>query len=163
MVEATVCFILDGSPPASILLGLKKRGFGEGKFNGLGGKVLPEETPLRTIIREVREESGLTISADSLRPMGWIDFFFPSRREYEQHVHVFLAVTWAGDLRETDEMAPAWFPIDEIPHNQMWADDALWLPLVLAGKRIEAEFTFADDNETIVGFAIREFGELAEF
>ena len=53
-------------------------------------------------------------------------------------------------------MAPAWFPIDAIPFDAMWADDAHWLPLVLAGRRIEAEFTFADDNETIVGFAVCE-------
>ena len=157
MVEATVCFILDGSPPEQILLGLKKRGLGEGKYNGFGGKVHTHETPLKAIIREVEEESGLIISADTLRPMGSIDFFFPYRREYEQHVHVFLADAWEGTPLETDEMVPAWFPIDEIPHTRMWADDAHWLPLVLAGRRIEAEFTFGEDNETIVGFAICEF------
>ncbi|MBU0595177.1 8-oxo-dGTP diphosphatase [Candidatus Bipolaricaulota bacterium] len=157
MVEATVCFILDGSPPERILLGLKKRGFGAGKYNGLGGKVLAHETPLKAIVSEVEEESGLILSADHLRPMGSVDFFFPFRREYEQHVHVFLADAWEGEMRETDEMAPTWLAIDEIPHSKMWADDAHWLPLVLAGRRIEAEFAFGEDNETIVSFAICEF------
>ena len=156
MIEATLCFLLDGSPPARILLGRKKRGFGEGKLNGLGGKVKQHETPLRTILREVKEECGLTISADTLRPMGTIDFFFPFRRAFDHHVHVFLADAWEGELSETEEMAPAWFPIDQIPFDAMWADDAHWLPLVLAGRRIEAEFTFAEDNKTIVGFAVRE-------
>ena len=157
MIEATLCFLLDGSPPRQILLGRKKRGFGEGKLNGLGGKVRDGETPLRTILREVEEESGLCISPDRLRPMGTIDFFFPSRREFDHHVHVFVADAWEGELRESEEMAPLWVPIDRIPHQEMWADDAHWLPLVLAGQRIEAEFTFAEDNETIVGFAVREF------
>jgi len=156
MLEATVCFLLDESPPGRILLGLKKRGFGEGKYNGLGGKVLAHETPLKAILREVEEESGLTLSADDLRPMGSIDFFFPFRREFDQHVHVFVATAWDGTLQETDEMAPVWFAIDGIPHSEMWADDAHWLPVVLAGRRIEAEFTFAEDNETVVGFAISE-------
>jgi len=156
MIEATVCFLLDSSPPARLLLGLKKRGFGAGKFNGLGGKVLPHETPLKTIVREVEEECGLTISADGLRPMGSIDFFFPFRREFDHHVHVFVATTWDGELRETEEMSPAWFTLEEIPLEKMWADDAHWLPAVLAGRRIEAEFTFAEDNETVAGFAISE-------
>ena len=132
MIEATLCFILDGEPPARILLGKKKRGFGCGKHNGLGGKVRPDEPPLSAVIREVREESGLVVSAAWLRPMGTIDLRFPFRREYDQHVHVFLTSMWEGQLRETNEMAPAWFPITEIPYNRMWDDDQYWLPLVLA-------------------------------
>ena len=157
MIETTVCFLVNGSPPTEILLGMKKRGFGAGKYNGLGGKVDPGETPLGAVVREVREESGLVVSPDGLRPMGAIDFHFPFHREYDHHVHVFVAGAWEGELRETDEMASSWFPIDRIPLDRMWADDAHWLPLVLAGKRLEAEFTFAEDNETISTFSIREF------
>jgi len=156
MIEATLCFILDGSPLDRILLGRKKRGFGEGKLNGFGGKVLEGETPLRTIRREVEEECGLKISADSLRPMGTIDFFFPFERSFDHHVHVFVATAWDGELRESEEMAPVWYAIRDIPIEEMWADDAYWLPLVLAGRRIEAEFTFGEDNETVVDFSIRE-------
>jgi 8-oxo-dGTP diphosphatase len=156
MIEATLCFILDGRPPTRILLGQKKRGFGRDKINGFGGKVRAGETPIRTVVREVREESGLVVSAADLRPMGTISFYFPFRREYDHHVHVFVAPTWKGEPRETDEMAPAWYPIDAIPHDRMWADDAHWLPLVLSGTRIDAEFTFAEDNETIVSYSIEE-------
>jgi len=155
MIEATVCFLVNGSPPREILLGLKKRGFGAGKYNGLGGKVDEGETPLSAVIREVREEAGLSVSADGLRPMGAIEFRFPFRRDYDHYVHVFVATSWDGALRETAEMAARWFPIDRIPYDRMWADDAHWLPLVLAGVRIEAEFSFAEDNETIEEYAIR--------
>jgi len=156
MIEATLCFLVEGDPPRRILLGRKKRGFGKGKWNGLGGKVHDGETPLRAILREVEEESGLRISSDTLRPMGTIRFFFPSHRAFDHHVHVFIATTWEGEIRESDEMAPEWFDIDKIPQDKMWADDAHWLPSVLAGRRIDAEFTFAEDNETIVGFAMQE-------
>jgi 8-oxo-dGTP diphosphatase len=157
MVEATVCFMLLGSPPRKVLLGLKKKGFGAGKYNGFGGKVGRSETPVRATIREIREECGLIVSPDGLCPMGSIDFFFPDHRAYDHHVHVFTATSWDGEPQETAEMAPAWFAIEALPYDKMWADDAHWLPLVLAGVRIDAEFTFEADNETIATFAIQQF------
>jgi len=156
MIEATLCFVLDGSPPRQVLLGRKKRGFGEGKFNGLGGKVQPGETPISAIVREVAEEAGVVISSDTLHSAGTIRFFFPFNRSFDHHVHVFTTRCWKGDVQESAEMAPAWFPIGSIPYERMWADDAHWLPLVLSGRRIEAEFTYAQDNETIESFAIHE-------
>lgn len=153
MIEATLCFLLDGSPPTRLLLGRKKRGFGHGKLNGFGGKVRPGETPVRTI---VREEAGVIVSPDTLRSAGSVTFTFPFKPAFDHHVHVFVASAWEGEVRESAEMAPAWFPIDEIPYDRMWDDDHYWLPLVLAGKRIRAEFSFAADNETVASWAIEE-------
>jgi 8-oxo-dGTP pyrophosphatase MutT (NUDIX family) len=156
MIEATLCFILDGDPPNRILLGRKKRGFGCGKYNGLGGKVQPEETPVRAVIREVHEEAGLVISPDTLRSAGSIGFAFPFDPSFDHHVHVFVTSSWEGQLRESTEMAPAWFSLDEIPFEWMWDDDRYWLPRVLAGNRIHAEFSFAEDNETVAFWSIED-------
>ena len=156
MIEATLCFILDATPPTRILLGRKKRGFGCGKYNGLGGKVQSGESPVDTVIREVHEESGLVLSPDTLRPAGTVTFYFPTDPPLDHHVHVFVTSAWKGEVLESAEMAPAWFSIGEIPHDRMWDDDQYWLPLVLAGKRIRAEFTFAEDNETVAAWAIEQ-------
>ena len=156
MIEATLCFIVDGTPPDRILLGRKKRGFGQGKLNGLGGKVRPDETPIRTIVREVREEAGVIVSPDGLRSAGTITFHFPFERSFDHHVHLFVASDWEGDPRESAEMAPAWYAIDAIPYDRMWADDRHWLPHVLAGRRICAQFAFAVDNETVADWTIEE-------
>ena len=156
MIEATLCFILDGIPPTRVLLGRKKRGFGRGKLNGLGGKVQPGETPVDTVIREVHEESGLIVSPDTLRSAGSITFAFPSKPTFDHHVHVFVTSAWDGEVRESVEIAPAWSPITAIPYDRMWDDDHYWLPLVLAGKRIRAGFTFAEDNETVDSWTIEE-------
>jgi 8-oxo-dGTP pyrophosphatase MutT (NUDIX family) len=154
MIEATLCFILDGNPPTRVLLGKKKRGFGCGKHNGLGGKVRPNETPVGTIVREVEEEAGVIVSPDTLRSAGSVTFRFPSNPAFDHHVHVFVTNAWEGKVRESAEMAPAWFPIAKIPYNLMWDDDRYWLPFVLSGKRIRAEFSFAEDNETVAAWAI---------
>ena len=156
MIEATLCFILDGLPPRRILLGRKKRGFGCGKYNGLGGKVRAGETPIRTIVREVAEEAGVTVSLDTLRSAGSVTFVFPFEPSFDHHVHLFVTTDWDGEIRESAEMEPIWFPIDGIPFDRMWGDDRHWLPFVLAGKRIRAEFSFAEDNETVASWSLEE-------
>ena len=49
-----------------VLLGLKKRGFGAGKWNGFGGKLEPGETVVEAAAREVKEECGLTVKTSDL-------------------------------------------------------------------------------------------------
>jgi len=155
MKDATLCFVLH-LEKRQILLGLKKRGFGAGKYNGFGGKLLSGETHRAAVLREVHEETGLRLDGGELRPAGEITFLFPFEPDFDHHVHVFVTSAWRGEPRESAEMAPKWFPLDGIPYERMWADDAYWMPLVLAGKRIEATFSFGEDNERLTGWSIRE-------
>jgi 8-oxo-dGTP diphosphatase len=155
MTETTLCFLIQGNPPQRVLLGFKKVGFGAGKYTGFGGKVRPGETPSAAAIRELEEETGLQVREAELQPMGQFSFLFPSRPTWSQLVHVFVAHGWEGSPKESREMIPTWFSIDEIPLERMWEDGAHWLPYVLAGEPIQAQFTFAADNETIVDMEIR--------
>jgi 8-oxo-dGTP pyrophosphatase MutT (NUDIX family) len=158
MKRATICFLV-AEDPRRILLGLKKRGFGKGKFNGFGGKIADGEDVRDAAVREIREECGLEVAPADLIPAGRLVFFFPSRPEFDHDVSVFRAVRWRGALCESDEMRPEWFRIEEVPYDRMWQDDGHWLPLVLAGASVEAEFTFADDNETVARFSLRTIPE----
>ncbi len=153
MQNATLIFLTRDN---QILLGLKKRGFAQGKLNGFGGKIEAGETIPAAAARELREECGVQVDANDLAPVARLEFFFPAKPEWDQIVHAFLARRWRGEPRETDEMQPMWFDTKAIPYAKMWADDAHWLPLVLQGKRVEATFTFADDNETVRETRIRE-------
>ena len=155
MIHATLCFVIREGSPSHILLGKKKRGFGVGKLNGIGGKLALGESPEDGIIREVYEEVGLTISKETLHPTGHITFRFPFHPEFDHFVHVFLTTEWEGEPIESAEMLPAWFPVNEIPFERMWQDDAYWLPIVLKGRTISAEFEFGDDNETVVSWTIQ--------
>lgn len=135
-----------------ILLGMKKRGFGAGRWNGFGGKVDKEETIQQAALRELEEEAGIT-ALDAVEH-GTITFIFDNDPVHLE-VHVFSATKYAGNITESDEMAPQWFSDDAIPYENMWADDKLWLPLLLEGKKFEGIFWFKD-KDTIRKYDLKE-------
>ncbi|XP_023685767.1 oxidized purine nucleoside triphosphate hydrolase [Paramormyrops kingsleyae] len=125
--------------PGMVLLGMKKRGFGAGRWNGFGGKVQTGETIEHAAKRELWEESGLTV--DTLVKIGNIKFEFVGETEI-MDVHVFRADSFSGIPTESEEMRPKWFDCSEIPYDQMWPDDILWYPLMLQGKKFLGYFRF---------------------
>jgi len=145
----TLCLLVEGDPAERVLLGCKKAGLGAGKYTGFGGKVEPEESVLEAAAREMWEESGVQVRPEDLHPAGELHFVFPHRPAWSQLVYLFLATEWRGEPRETGEMRPAWFSIDQIPYERMWQDGAYWLPPALMGGYIRGAFTFWRDAETV--------------
>lgn len=133
----TLCLVIqDGK----ILLGMKKRGFGMGKWNGFGGKVELGETVEEAAKRETLEECGVVIQ--SMEQVAINEFQFEDKMEEILEVHLFRVDTFSGEPIETDEMRPKWFVLSEIPYDTMWPDDRFWMPLFLAGKKFRAKFLF---------------------
>ncbi len=139
----TLCFVVrDGK----ILLGMKKRGFGEGRWNGFGGKLEPGESVEDGARRELREEAG--IEARALRPRGTLSFEYLQAGK-AMEVRVFEVDGYDGEIAETEEMRPRWFAFGDFPYDEAWPDDRLWMPHFLAGKDVVASFTFSD-YDTVV-------------
>jgi 8-oxo-dGTP pyrophosphatase MutT (NUDIX family) len=161
MTEATLCILVREQPPKQVLFGLKKAGFGAGKYGGFGGKVEEGEAVQDAALRELEEETGLRVQREHLRYVARLEFLFPARPSWNHHVHVFLTTSWWGELQETREMSPKWFPVDDLPFDAMWQDGRYWLPRILAGDRVWGRFTFREDNETIETMQLREW-EIAE-
>jgi 8-oxo-dGTP diphosphatase len=149
LIEATLCIPVLGSPPEAVLLGSKKTGFGEGKYVAFGGKVEAGESVLHAARRELEEECGLQVDTDRLEPRGILTFAFPYRPEWDHRVHLYLVRHWEGELKESREVQPVWFQVDEIPYDKMWDDSRYWLPQALAGTFIEGDFVYAADNQTV--------------
>ncbi|XP_069666374.1 oxidized purine nucleoside triphosphate hydrolase isoform X1 [Haliaeetus albicilla] len=156
--------------PPRVLLGMKKRGFGAGLWNGFGGKVQPGESIEEAARRcnfhfwftgsvlnvRLLEESGLTV--DTLQKMGQITFEFVGNSEL-MDVHIFRADHFHGEPTESDEMRPQWFQLDEVPFSHMWADDIYWFPLLLQKKLFRGYFKF-QGQDTILEHTLKEVEEV---
>lgn len=136
-----------------VLLGMKKRGFGEGRWNGFGGKVEEGESVEEAMLREIEEEAGLKLTAFEKR--GVLEFHYPEEDSKIHEVHLFCATEFEGEPIETEEMRPAWFATHEVPFDVMWPDDQYWFPLFLQGKKFNARFLFQDFN-TITDHELEE-------
>ena len=152
MRDFTLCLLVRGDPPTEILLGLKKAGFGAGKYNGFGGKVEIGETIESAAVREVAEEVGLIVPEEDLQPVGRLTFLFSGNPAWDRVTHVFLVTAWEGEPRESAEMRPVWFGVDEVPFDRMWRGDVHWMPRILAGQRVQGCVTFGEDNETVAAW-----------
>jgi len=149
--QATLCFLIKDE---QILLAMKKRGFAAGKWNGAGGKPKPEDKNIKaTAKRETSEET--TVMPKKLKKVAVLNFYFEVQTDWNQQVIVFVTDNWSGIPKETEEMAPKWFNLNEIPYDQMWDDDVLWLPKVLDGKIVEGNFLF-DENQKMLEHDVRE-------
>ncbi|MBX3126087.1 MAG: 8-oxo-dGTP diphosphatase [Polyangiaceae bacterium] len=135
---ATLCFVLRDD---QVLLIRKKRGLGAGKINGPGGRIDPGETALDAAVREVEEE--LRVTPAQLSEGGTLAFQFVDG--YSIFVTVFRAEALSGTPEETAEAVPLWTPLHAIPYAEMWVDDALWLPHLIARRRFDGRFVFDGD------------------
>lgn len=133
--------------PQSVCLALKKRGFGEGNWNGYGGKVEEGESIEAATVREIKEESEVLVNEDDLEKVALVDFIFEDGKHLR--VHTYFVRTWIGEPAETEEMKPEWFSFDAIPYEKMWADDAHWFPLALKGETLRGTVYFNADGKTI--------------
>lgn len=153
-IRRTLLFLIDDD---RILLAMKKRGFGAGRYNGVGGKLDNEETIEQALVRESQEEIGVTPL--TYEKVAELDFIQDAETDpWHMYVHAYISRQWEGEPVETDEMAPRWFGLDEIPYADMWEDDQYWLPLVLAGEHVKGTFTF-DEHDRLIEHAITATAE----
>tara|TARA_R110002096_G_scaffold24760_8_gene77955 strand:- start:2019 stop:2501 length:483 start_codon:yes stop_codon:yes gene_type:complete len=133
-----------------VLLIRKKRGLGMGKINGPGGKLEPGESALTSAVREVEEELVIRVPREACEEMGILRFQFVDGLAL--HCVVYRAFSFEGTPTETDEAKPLWFDFDELPFDEMWADDQYWLRRMLAGGKFRGDFVF--DGEKMLEMSI---------
>ena len=140
--RATLMFIRQNE---KLLMIHKKRGLGAGYYNAPGGRMEPGETPFECAVRETQEELCIT-PLDPILHAGTVMFQFIDGHSI--HGEIFTAVEFKGIPTETDEAIPIWFSIDNLPFHNMWEDDAVWMPKLIAGERFIGRFIF--DGKTML-------------
>lgn len=139
----TICLL---KKEDEVCLALKKRGHGEGRWNGTGGKPKEGETLEQTAIRETEEEIGVQIT--KLDKVAEIEFKdLPTNSSH--FATAYIVTEWTGTPKETEEMRPKWFSLEDVPYDQMWSADKIWIPLVLEGRKIKAVFEYAKGDKLV--------------
>lgn len=140
-----LCYIINDR--GEVLLQYKRRGFGAGKWNGPGGKVEPGESLEQSVIREIKEETGLDVK--SLEKMAELEFYYKNHEEWDNITHVYVVKNFSGEIQADDEGELVWFKFNEIPFNKMWDDDPHWLPKILAGEFMKMKFYFDHEGKLL--------------
>ncbi len=113
-----------------------------GKWNGLGGKFEPAESPEECVVREVREESGLEVANPKLCGL----LMFPGFKGSDWYVFVFTATEFSGELQENEEGYLRWVPDEELESLPLWPSDHIFLPWIREGKFFSAKFNYEGDT-----------------
>lgn len=151
-----LCFLLrDGDgigsdgKGRSVLLGLKRTGFGTGRVVALGGKIDGQESAVDAAVREVAEESGIQLAADGLHDAGRISWSFPEQPGWNMVAFLFTADAGPEDPVTSDEIEPRWYSVEDVPWAAMWKDAPYWIPTLLDGRRVNAHIVMEQDNEGV--------------
>jgi len=149
MVNTTLVLLIkrQDNNISEICLAMKKRGFGQGRWNGVGGKLEAGETIEQGAVRETKEE--INVVPIDLKKIAELTFRFIDNPEWDQIVYVYFCEKWKNNPIETEEMKPKWFRITDLPFEQMWPDDKFWLTEVLKDKLVKAEFNY-EKNDIIL-------------
>ena len=98
------------------------------------------------------------IDPNSLTWRAELSFVFSFRPELDAVVTVFSANGGAVSPRESEEMAPEWFDAGSLPLDQMWDDEAYWLPQVLADETLACPITYDEACKLVIRAELKTAG-----
>lgn len=128
MKQTTLCYIDDGSRYLMLHRVKKEHDASHGKWIGVGGKCEADESPDECMLREVREETGLTVT--SWRYRGIVTFI--SDTWPNEYMHLFTADSWQGSLDfDCNEGDLAWVDKPALMDLNLWEGDRIFLRLLL--------------------------------
>ena len=151
MKLATLCYVTDKEKKATLMLHRikKENDMHMGKWNGLGGKFDPGETPEDCVIREIKEESGLTIISPRL--CGYITFpLFDGKEDW--NVFLFTADKFEWELINSNEGHLEWIPNDQLLSLNLWEGDKIFIPWLSGNKFFSARFVYK--NKEFISYSV---------
>jgi 8-oxo-dGTP diphosphatase len=143
MKLATLCYIKDNKTNTILMIHRTKKvnDYHKGKWNGLGGKLDPGETPEECVIREVREEAGFLVIDPVLK--GIITFpLFDGVDDW--YVFLFLAEKFTGDIIDSNEGKLEWIKEEDLLSLNLWEGDKIFIPWLFQEKYFSAKFIYTE-------------------
>lgn len=126
MKLTTLCYIEKDDKYLMLHRVKKENDLNHDKWVGVGGKFEPDETPEECMLREVREETGLTLTKYRFRAI----LTFLSDEWETEYIHLYTASEFTGTLLECDEGNLEWIPKNEIDKLKLWEGDKIFFKLL---------------------------------
>lgn len=142
MILATLCYLKRDGHTLMVYRNKKANDIHEGKWNGLGGKFEPGESPEECARREVLEESGLRIRNPKLHGL----LMFPNFKGNDWYVFVFTVREFEGELIDSPEGKLEWIPDQKLTSLNLWASDRAFFPWLEKGRFFSAKFIYEGDE-----------------
>lgn len=143
MKLATLCYVQKPGQTLMLHRVKKQNDMHQGKWNGLGGKLEPGESPEECAVREVWEESGLAARTPRLRGI----LTFPAfAAEEDWYVYLFTIHEFEGDLHPSDQASEgdlAWIDNDRLLDLALWPGDRIFLPWLNQPHFFSGKFVYA--------------------
>jgi 8-oxo-dGTP diphosphatase len=141
MKLATLCYLKANGKTLMMHRIKKQQDMHAGKWNGLGGKFLPGETPEQCAIREVQEESGLTLINPLLRGI----LTFPAfSADEDWYCFLFVGREFSGQLIDSNEGVLAWIDDDKLLDLNLWPGDRIFIPWLDQPAFFSGQFVYRD-------------------
>ena len=143
MKLATLCYVIDKKNNSVLMIYRNKKvnDYHQGKWNGLGGKFEPGESPEQCALREIEEESGLKVKSVCMR--GFITFpLFDGKEDW--YVFLFTADEFTGELIDSPEGKLDWIPKEKLTEINLWDGDKIFIPWLFREKLFSAKFNYED-------------------
>lgn len=148
MILATLCYLKHNAHTLMVYRNKKPNDMHAGKWNGLGGKFEPGESPEECVLREVWEESGLQIRNPTLHGL----LLFPNFKGADWYVFVFTASEFTGQLIDSPEGQLEWIPDEKLTSLNLWESDHIFLPWLKKESFFSAKFLY--EGEIMKGYNV---------
>ena len=127
MFNCTLCYLENDKNEYLMLHRVKKKNdVNQDKWIGVGGKFEDKESPEECLLREVREETGLTLTDYRFRGI----VTFASDGWETEYMHLYTATGWTGDIKECDEGNLEWVSKKAVYDLPIWEGDKIFFRLI---------------------------------
>lgn len=126
MVNTTLCYIEKNNSYLMLKRNKKENDLNKDKWIGIGGKFESGESPEDCVLREVKEETGLTLNTFEYKGI----ITFVSDSTFTEYMHLFYSKDYSGELIDCDEGELHWISkekINDLPH---WKGDEIFISLL---------------------------------
>lgn len=142
MILATLCYVKRDGHTLMVHRNKKPNDIHTGKWNGLGGKFEAGETPEECVIREIQEESGLSIRNPKLCGL----LMFPNFKGDDWYVFLFTVNEFSGELIDSPEGKLEWIEDSQLASLNLWESDHIFFPWIERGEFFSAKFEYEGDT-----------------